>query len=206
MHRLFPLVCLVAIPFSSCKKPAQATAPEQAQAASTPSASPSATSVAEPAPPLLDACSLLTSEQIQSVLGEPVQTTKPSGKTEGGFQVSQCYFALPTAAKSLSLTILLKGSGPGARDPKQMWQETFHRDPDKEKGKERGEGEEREKAKPQKVDGLGDEAFWTSNAVGGVLYTLKGNSYVRVSIGGGDDPPTRQQKSRALTEMVLKRL
>ena len=42
--------------------------------------------------------------------------------------VSQCYFGLPTAANSISLTVLQKSDGANARDPKEYWKETFHND------------------------------------------------------------------------------
>src|SRR6266404_1280837 len=114
----------------------------------------------------IDACNLLTSKEIESVQGEPLKETKSSGQSGAGLATSQCYFALATAANSISLTVMQKGDGSDARDPKQFWKETFHSDKDKEKGRA-GEGE---KANAQeKIEGIGDEAFWLGNRVGGAL-------------------------------------
>lgn len=157
-------------------------------------------STVQPARPLPDACTLLTSDEIKNVLGEPVQETKPSSNAAAAVATSQCYFALPTAANSAVLTAMRQGSGNATRE---WWEETFHREHDDEKG-EREEGEK--KAKPEKVENLGDEAFWTPSKVGGALYVLKGDTTIRLSVGGKDDLPTKLKKSRALAELVLKRL
>ena len=44
------------------------------------------------------------------------------------------------------------------------------------------------------------------NRVGGALYVLKHNSYIRVSIGGAGDQQTKIAKSKALARLALKRL
>lgn len=159
----------------------------------------------------IDACALLTSKEIESVQSEPLKETKPSEKFEGGFAVSQCYFTLPTFTNSISLTVMQRGDGAGARDPKQFWKEAFHREKDSEKArdkdKNKGSEEEEEKsAAPEKIAGLGDEAFWSGNRVGGALYVLKGNSYIRISVGGAGDQATKIKKSKALAQMVLEHL
>lgn len=159
----------------------------------------------------IDACTLLTSKEIESVQGEPTKETKPSGKSGGGFSISQCYFSLPTSSNSISLTVMQKADGPDARDPKQYWEEMFSRANAKEGDKEKeGEGEkerEREKAAiPEKIPGLGDGAFWAGNRVGGDLYVLKGDSYIRISVGGAGDQASKIKKSKDLAQMVLKRL
>jgi hypothetical protein len=151
----------------------------------------------------VDACALLTSKEIESVQGEPLKETKSSGKSEGGFVVSQCFFTLPTFTNSISLTVMQRGDSSNARDPKEFWKETFHRDKDKDK--ERAE-EEGKSAAPEKIPDLGDESFWTGNRFGGALYVLKGNSYIRIAIGGSGDQTSKLKKTRALAEMLLKRL
>jgi hypothetical protein len=151
----------------------------------------------------IDACALLTSKEIESVQGEPLKDTKASGNSAGEFAVSQCYFALPTSANSISLAVTQKGDGSDARDPKQFWKETFHGEKDKEKGRA---GEEEKSTAPEKIEGVGDEAFWLGNRVGGELYVLKGNSFIRISVGGAGDKAAKIDKSKKLAQMVLKRL
>jgi hypothetical protein len=96
-----------------------------------------------------------------------------------------------------------KSDSPDARDLKEFWKETFHGEKKEEKGREE---EEKKAAPPEKIDGLGDEAFWLSNRVGGELYVLKGDSFFRISVGGAGDKATKIDKSKKLAEMVLKRL
>jgi len=150
-----------------------------------------------------DACSLLTSKEIESVQGEALKEPKTSGQTGGGFAVSQCYFGLPTASNSISLTLMQKSDTPDARDPKEFWKETFHGEKKEEKGREEPE---RESTPPEKIDGLGDEAFWFSNRFGGDLYVLKGDSFFRISVGGAGDKTAKIDKSKKLAQMVLKRI
>ena len=66
--------------------------------------------------------------------------------------------------------------------------------------------EEEEGAPPERVRGVGDEAFWTGSRIGGTLYVLKGNSYLRISIGGAADQPTKMKRSKVLAQKAVARL
>ncbi len=69
-----------------------------------------------------------------------------------------------------------------------------------------GEPGEKESGHPLPVPGVGDEAFWTGNVVVGALYVLKGDAYLRISIGASDDQAVRIDKSRALARKAMARL
>ena len=153
--------------------------------------------------PKLDSCAMLTSQDIESIQDEALKETRLSETSANGFNVSQCFFTLPTFTNSISLVVTKRGDGAGARDPRQFWRDTFHRD--KEPEKDRGE-EEGESRPPQKVSGIGDEAFWMTSPAAGILYVLKGSSFVRISIGGREDQQTKIKKSKALAQKVLERL
>jgi hypothetical protein len=182
------LCCLAGFVIVSCSKP-----------------NPSANATAQPTPtpaasqPVGDyACTLLTKEEIAAVQGEPFKDTKPSEKTSTGLIVSQCYFELPNTVNSVVLTVTRKAGG--GRDPSQSWQEIFHRE---RRGPEKEEGEKNE---PTKVEGLGDEAYWNATRVGGALFVLKGNTYLRISVGGAGNQAEKLEKSKTLAASVLKRL
>ena len=145
------------------------------------------------------ACTLLTREETQAVQGEPFKDTKASQQSGAGVSVSQCYFELPTPVNSIVLTVTRKAEG--GRDPTDSWREIVHRE---ESARKKEEGEEAKE--PLKVEGIGDEAFWTGNRVGGALYVLKGNCYIRISIGGAGDQTQKIEKSKPLAEAALKRL
>jgi len=156
-----------------------------------------------PVQPKVNACSLLTSDEIKSVQGEPLKEPKGSASTVNGLVSSQCYFGLPTASNSISMTLTQRAEGSDAGNPKEYWDKAFH----KEAKEENERGEENEKARPpKKIDGVGDEAYWSGNRVGGALYVLKGDSIIRISVGGPGDEAARIEKSKKLARMVLKRL
>jgi hypothetical protein len=150
------------------------------------------------------ACGLLTKEETQAVQGEPFKSTKPSQGPGLGLRISQCYFELPTPVNSVVLTVTRKADGANARDPRESWHELFYGEHRREREKEKDkEGEEKG---PQKVEGVGDEAFWSGSRVGGALYVLKGESYFRISVGGAGDQAQKLEKSKTLAAFVLKRL
>jgi hypothetical protein len=59
---------------------------------------------------------------------------------------------------------------------------------------------------PKKIDGIGDEAYWTAGRIGGALYILKDDTFIRISVGGRDKEETKIDKSKALAEKALRRL
>ncbi len=150
--------------------------------------------------PARDACKLLTNEEIASIQGEAPARTQLVGQADGQLSVSQCNFMLPAGPKSLAVRVVERGNGPKARDPKEVWQETFHQNQPSDPANARYA------RKPQKVDGVGDEAFWLGNAKSGGLHVLKGNRYIRVSVGGVDDLQAKIAKCSKLSEFVLPRL
>ena len=162
----------------------------------------------------IDACALLTTKEIESVQGETLKETKPNGKSGGGFTVSQCFFTLPTFANSINLLVAQRDDSVESRDPRDFWKDTFHRekkseresDKNRAKEKSRERGQEEAAAPPQKVAGVGDEAFWTGGHVDGALYALKGNTYIRVSIGGAVNRAAKIRKLKVLAQAILKRL
>jgi hypothetical protein len=218
---------LVVFLFSGCKKSetpqtpssiGESTPGQQAGTSSPPAAMAAQPALSNPAnaqtqaKPKTDACALLTDSDVESVQKETIKQTKLTGVSQGGLSLSQCFFTLPTFTNSISLQITQKGEGAGARDPKGFWRETFHqeqtekeRERDREKAAKKEEDEEKS-APPQKVNGVGDEAFWMGSRVGGALYVLKGNSYLRISVGGSGDTTEKIKKSKALAQKVIPRL
>lgn len=154
------------------------------------------------------ACALLTDAEIQTIQGEAPSDKKASAPTDAGLDISQCYFVLPTAAKSISLTLAQRGQGKQAQDPRRQWRSLFERgkDRDRDARPQGGEKEEEAETPPQKVGGIGDAAYWSASPVGGSLYVLKGHRYLRLSVGGPGDQAQKLGKSKALARLALKRL
>lgn len=135
---------------------------------------------------------------------------------------------MPTIANSVVLNVTTAREGAGSRNPRDSWEETFREADEadragkskserererekeraqKEKAKDRRKGEEEEEgAPPERVKGLGDEAFWSPSHIGGALYVLKKDQYFRISIGGAGDAKTKLNKSKTLAQKVLQKL
>src|SRR5437868_7159888 len=194
------ILFIFSLAFLSCRKNASVNAdpacPQQSMKTNTASA------VTEPGR-RIEANKLLLSNEIESVTGEPAKQAITSARTEAGFAISQCYFQTATPAKSVVLTVTSRGSGPDAKEPRQFWGEKFHGEGDQEKDSEEPQ---RRQAPPEKVEGVGDEAYWVESGSTGALYALQANNFIRVAIGGADEKPTRISKAKTLAQLALKRL
>lgn len=196
-----PLLALFFLIVAGCGKKG-----ESGSGPSTPHSSAKAASAMAPvtiSSPNIDACGLLTSVEIESVTGETAEQPVPSARSEGGLAVAQCYFTVKTPAKSVVVTVTTRASGADAKEPSQFWAETFHRESRQNKG---GEEEEQKQAPLEKVEGLGDEAYWAASGSTGALYVLKANSFIRVAVGGPDGKDARLAKAKTVAGLVLKRL
>ncbi len=165
----------------------------------------------------VEACSLITLEEVGAIQGATIFDAKNSVTFDGSYLVSLCYYSSrePNQAISFALTQASAGSAPS-----EYWKQTFGRfrgndegareerdtvEPQKE-GKRTEKEEEEKIPPPRKIDALGEEAFWSGNRFGGALYVLKGNFVLRISVGGGDSEQIKIDKSRALAEKALSRL
>src|SRR5882762_8948077 len=108
------LISLLTITGCSSGTTQQPSAMKATQASSPSPASQPASSESAAAKPNIDACALLTSQEIESVQGEALKETKLTGQAAGGFSISQCFFTLPTFTNSVSLLVTQKGAGAGA--------------------------------------------------------------------------------------------
>jgi len=157
----------------------------------------------------VDACSLLTTAEIEAVQGEPVTHVKSS--------VRQCFYTVATFTKSVSLELArgdaaTPGSpgGPGAVGPREQWNQMFHPDrsrPARPAGEAEQEKEQdKESSQPLPVKDLGDEAFWKGNTITGGLYVLKNDAWFRISVGGSEDSSLKIDKVRRLAQKAIARL
>ena len=102
--------CLI-FAIAGCSKPETVQAPASPQLANTPGSWPGPTN-------MIDACSLLTSKEIEAIQGAPFKETKPSANSQRGLTVSQCYFLLPTAAESIVVSVTQRANGAGCARPR----------------------------------------------------------------------------------------
>jgi hypothetical protein len=172
--------------------------------------------------PKYDCCVLITNQEVETIEGSPVKETKPSGRSDKGLRFSQCFYTTAEFNRSVSLAVTQRDPDtPATRSAKEYWEEIFakyrdeHKEREQEADKEKREslseqrrerGEEGEAVPPKKIAGVGDEAFWLGTRVGGALYVLKGNAFIRVSVGGPDPESGKIEKCKALAQKALPRL
>jgi hypothetical protein len=167
-----------------------------------------------------DVCALITKEEIEAIQRSPIKETKSSVRSDSGFRVSQCFYTAEDLSKSVSLAVTERDpASSGKRSVRDFWNETFGRFTDEEKksngdkeqaerlrGQTRREDEEKAFIPPKKIDGIGDDAFWSPNRVGGAIYVLKKDVFIRVSIGGHDNEEVKLDNSKALARKAINRL
>ncbi len=163
----------------------------------------------------IDACALITAQEIQAIQGSPIKDLKGSEQSDGTFRVAQCFYTAETFNKSVSLAVTQSDPASAkTRSPKDYWKETFGRyegeakeeEGDEKKKESLREQEEEKGTPPKKLDGIGDSAYWTANRMGGALYVLKNDVFVRVSVGGPDKEDAMINRCKALAEKALSHL
>jgi len=135
-----------------------------------------------------DACGVLTKADLQAVQGEPFAETKLTARGGG----TQCFYQLPTFTKSVSVDVRYRGA-------RKFWDDTFEHERE-------GEEKDEKTAPPLKVRGVGSEAMWVSSHVAGSLYVRKGDTLLRVSVGGTGGPNEKLERSKRLALRALKRM
>ena len=159
------------------------------------------------------ACALLTPAEIEAIQGERVEETKPTVRPSGGLFATQCLFRTPTLNKSVSLFLIASDPlHPVPLTARQLWQKQFHssevdEEPVAGENKKKLDPERvRESREPRPIRGLGEEAYWVASPVASALYVLKGEMFLRISVGSAGQESERMEKSKALARAVLKRL
>jgi Protein of unknown function (DUF3558) len=217
MHQKFVgscLCCLLAL-LAGCNKSSSVGPPAapQVQTKATPK---------ESGGTKFDACVLITNQEIEAIEGSPVKETKPSGRSDSGLGFTQCFYTTAEFNRSVSLSVTRTDpDAPAKRSVKEYWEQMFgkykgeQKEPEQESDKEKKEslqgqkherGEEAESVPPKKITGVGEEAFWIGSRVGGALYVLKNNAFIRISVGGPDPEPGKIEKCKALALKALDRL
>jgi hypothetical protein len=228
----YSIVLLLLVVFAGCKSAENSgpANPNSTTAATPTPAAPGnpATSTTNPAPTVkskVDVCNLLTSDELKRAQGEAYKEAQRSDRQDGDFIVAQCYYQMPTMADSVVLNVTTATERAGAPNPRDFWERTFREADEKDregkksererekqkdqkdKAKERRAGEEEEEAlPPERVKGLGDEAFWSASRIGGALYVLKNDQFFRISIGGSADARAKLNRSKMLAQIILKKL
>jgi hypothetical protein len=162
-----------------------------------------------------DACALLSDRDVRTTLGVDVKERQPASQQAHGLLLSQCYVGTGTP-KSVSIAVAGNTRAGGRTvTPRAFWRDQFHRHDERtsERTPEKGEAartrdnrEQEGETEARPIGGLGDEAFWSGTRVAGALYVLRGNTFIRVSVGGISDEQERIETSRRLAVAALERV
>jgi hypothetical protein len=162
----------------------------------------------------VDACKLLTADEIQTIQGDALKRVQPTAPQTGGtFIISQCFYATSQFVNSVSLTVTQQSSGTGAESIRELWKQRFRTTGSDDKDRERERGnkakpseEEEGGAPPERLNGVGEEAYSVGNAKFGALYVLQGDKILRISVGGSHSQPERIRKMKSLAQYAVSRL
>lgn len=187
-------------------------------------------------PPQSKTCGLITGEELKEVQGEPPDAAQGSEHAAESLSMSQCFYRLPTFDKSVNLEVVSAPEGSPAGALKEYWRKRFHPDAvearellrqrDEEAKRQREEELKREREagqvreggrrkknreeehwRPERVAGVGDEAYWSGNQKMWTLSVLGRQRVVRVTLVGGPDVQAENLKrATGLARKVLKRL
>jgi hypothetical protein len=161
-----------------------------------------------------DACALLADADVRAVLGATVKERRPGAHAARGLLLSQCYLETGTP-RSISIAVAGSTSARGNTiTPPAFWRDQFRRSDEHAADRAAGTRQaappataEREaEAEARPIEGIGEEAFWSGTGVAGALYVLRGDTFIRVSVGGISDERERIEKSRQLAAAALARL
>ena len=163
----------------------------------------------------IDACGLITNQEVQAIQGSPIKDVKGSEQSDGRFRIAQCFYNAEPFNKSVSLAVT-QGDPASANvhNPKDFWRDTFGRyegeakeeKGDEEKKESLRERDEEKGRPPKKIEGVGDAAYWTANRMGGALYVLKNDVFIRISVGGPESEESKINHCKALAEKALSHL
>jgi hypothetical protein len=146
-----------------------------------------------------DPCRLLTDAEVRVVQGHAPAQKIPSEQRAGSFQFTQCLYRTPEFSSSVSVALGIPLATDSKRSgPRQYWHTQFNREEREEPGEKKEE--------PRRLGGLGDEAFWVGDPVTGALYVLRGEVFLRVSVGGPPNQAEKIKRARTLAIYALRRL
>ena len=132
------------------------------------------------------------------VQGQAPAQKIPSEQPAGSFRFTQCFYRTQELSSSVSVAVGVPLTDDKRSGPREYWRAQFKRE-------DREESDEK-KNEPRRLAGLGDEAFWVGDPVTGALYVLRGEVFLRVSVGGPPAQAEKIRRAKALALYALKRL
>jgi hypothetical protein len=144
-----------------------------------------------------NACQVLSARDVAAVQGTRFKSFRLRENGTKQLRMSECVYALPRVSDSVTVD-LIRG------DTRGFWKKHFGdvRDEQLASAKPRAERE----ARSMRVAGVGDEAVWSGNSLAGALYVRKGETIVRVSVGGDLPQEQKIERAKKLAARAIRRL
>lgn len=140
-----------------------------------------------PATGPVEACSLVTQEEVADALGVPVgepESDEFGGEEGGAVRVTTCSFGSSSLSNLVSASILARESTP-------------------EEVTAAFQSNRSQATSPEPVSGLGEDAFWSSQPP--QMHILKGNVYLIIQTRLSDQPGAFDE-AKELAKKAVKRL
>lgn len=159
----------------------------------------------------IEACSLITKEEVGAVQNTTISDTRSTETSDGSHSITQCYYVASGPDLSVTLAVTQRSKELNGSSARALWEETFGRfeKPDgkgKESSDDKREQDAEELPPPQRVEGVGESAFWAGDHFGGALYVLKKEVFIRISVGGPNTGTAKLERSKALALKAIARL
>src|SRR2546423_3400626 len=141
----------------------------------------------------LDLAAVITKQDAQTVLGEPVKDPQARGEEGADGFYSRCNYYSENPGKSL--VVRVRQTSPGQLEPKKQLEEMSAGN-----------------AKFKPIAGLGDKAAIVKEGPDRgpghalLLYVAKGNAFITVAISGVDDEKSGTEKAKTLAKKILGKL
>jgi len=148
-----------------------------------------------------NACEVLSARDVARVQGKKFTSAKLTETSAHSMSVSQCFYALPLLIDSITVD-LSRG------DVRTFWKQHFAnvRDDDDDEVKPVANRSSEPEAHARRVEGVGDAAVWSGNRLAGALYAMKGETIVRVSVGGDAPQEQKIERAKKLAARALRKL
>jgi hypothetical protein len=157
-------------------------------------------------PPRPNACQVLSARDVERVQGQPFKSVKLTETDANGLKVSQCFYALPAFANSVSVDVMRGRTTDFWRSHFRNAVEARDEDEDRERETQPASRNEEHETAAKKIGGVGDAAVWSGSRVAGALYVLRGDVIVRVSVGGAGSEEQKIERSKKLAARALRKL
>src|SRR6185436_7092051 len=73
----------------------------------------------------IDACKLLTADEIKTVQGDTLKDITPTDRKGGAFIINQCFYATSQFVNSVSLTVTQQSSDSRTENIREFWKQKF---------------------------------------------------------------------------------